>query len=681
MSNMTKSSHYRPDIDGLRGIAVLCVLVFHAFPLLLPGGFIGADIFFVISGYLICGILLRDILDGRYSVAQFYARRIKRIFPALTLVLACTVAFGWLLLWPGEFQNLGNHVAGGAAFIANLLLWGNTGYFDETAEKQPLLHLWSLGIEEQFYMVFPIALWYATRLRLSITKFLAALLALSFIFSYYMTMTHPSVGFYFPVSRLWELLAGAVLAAFEQNVRQSTTAGPAGQVSSAGFLGVKSWAAYLGLACIAGSALFLTKNIPFPGVWAVLPVVGAVLVIAGGIQSSSRAGILSHKLLLWVGLISYPLYLWHWPLFYYSRLFHPFGLPTLWTFAVLFSSVLLAFLTFRLVETPIRFGRGKETRNIAGLSIVMAAIFLVGLLAKSGRFQPRLAGSVLAKEVGAAQKDRDYPFKDNYRLARGFHLDAEIVQGKPQGAILFIGDSHLQHYWPRIEQTLKTLQSQARPVLLITAPGSPGLPNIERLDKGYHCADFFDFAIHEAEKTNVSTVVFSSYLELYLVGNYPNHQPWEVYQSGDKAKTPLRMDSPRALAAFQEFGRVITRLISLGKEVIIIGSNPADSAFDPNAFHPGVFHSQVLGRASVPRQDFESYILPVKSQLINLAKCTGARFIDPLDYFDEDGRFYGMTRDGHFNYRDANHLRPFYVKDRAVFIDPLLAAPSQSPPP
>ncbi len=155
---MPNDSHYRADIDGLRGMAVLCVILFHGFSTILPGGFVGVDIFFVISGYLICGIILKDVLNDRFSISKFYARRIKRIFPALVTVLAAVFVIGWLLFFPDEFKNLGKHLAGGAAFIANITLWKETGYFVDTADHKPLLHLWSLGIEEQFYLFFPLAL-------------------------------------------------------------------------------------------------------------------------------------------------------------------------------------------------------------------------------------------------------------------------------------------------------------------------------------------------------------------------------------------------------------------------------------------------------------------------------------------------------------------------------------------
>jgi peptidoglycan/LPS O-acetylase OafA/YrhL len=204
------SSHaYRADVDGLRAVAVLAVLAFHAFPHALPGGFAGVDVFFVISGFLISGIIFDDLARGRFTFANFYWRRIRRIFPALILVLAGSLALGWLVLLPDEYRQLGKHVAAGAGFIANLALYLETGYFDGAAELKPLLHLWSLGVEEQYYMVWPLLLVFFRRW----TAWIIVGVGLaSFAVNLYLTAVNPSAAFYLPVTRFWELLIGSALA-------------------------------------------------------------------------------------------------------------------------------------------------------------------------------------------------------------------------------------------------------------------------------------------------------------------------------------------------------------------------------------------------------------------------------------------------------------------------------------
>jgi peptidoglycan/LPS O-acetylase OafA/YrhL len=211
---VTASPHYRPDIDGLRAIAVLLVVGFHAFPEWLKGGFVGVDIFFVISGYLISRIILTDIHRQQFSFGHFYAKRIKRIFPALIVVLTACFGFGWFVLLPDEFKELGKHIAGGAGFVANFVLWGESGYFDNQAELKPLLHLWSLGIEEQFYFMWPILLIVVTKKRYNVLGLLLVLILASFMFNIRSVNADPVSDFYSPLTRFWELMAGALLAHF-----------------------------------------------------------------------------------------------------------------------------------------------------------------------------------------------------------------------------------------------------------------------------------------------------------------------------------------------------------------------------------------------------------------------------------------------------------------------------------
>jgi peptidoglycan/LPS O-acetylase OafA/YrhL len=209
---VTMPTRYRTDIDGLRAFAVMAVIIFHTFPKVLPGGFVGVDIFFVISGYLITQIILSDLSSGNFRAASFYARRIRRIFPALIIVLIASFVLGWHYLLPAELMSLGKNILASALFSANLMLLSEVGYFDVAAHLKPLLHLWSLGIEEQFYLVWPWLLWAMPRTWLTLVIFLA--IAASFALNVSMVAHYPSETFYLPFTRAWELLAGAVLVQF-----------------------------------------------------------------------------------------------------------------------------------------------------------------------------------------------------------------------------------------------------------------------------------------------------------------------------------------------------------------------------------------------------------------------------------------------------------------------------------
>src|SRR5665213_11019 len=211
-SRTVADTQHRPDIDGLRAIAILSVLGFHAFGRLLPGGFVGVDIFFVISGYLITGILLRGLKQRTFSFTGFYARRVKRIFPALALVLLVTWIAGWYAQLPDEYTRLGKHIATGAGFVVNITLWKEAGYFDQSGDLKPLLHLWSLGVEEQFYVIWPLLLFVAWKRKVNLFGLMIAIFLASFILNVTRVADHEVATFYLPTTRFWELLLGGLYA-------------------------------------------------------------------------------------------------------------------------------------------------------------------------------------------------------------------------------------------------------------------------------------------------------------------------------------------------------------------------------------------------------------------------------------------------------------------------------------
>ncbi len=366
-SSVSKAA-YRPDVDGLRAIAVLAVLAYHAFPDLLPGGFVGVDVFFVISGFLISGILLSDLDRGKFSLRKFYARRVRRIFPALLVILAACGIFGWFALFPDEFQQLGKHIAGGAAFASNLTLWGETGYFDNAAETKPLLHLWSLGIEEQFYIAWPLLLFGAYRLRWSVLTFLPLLALASFLVNVVGLDRYPTATFYSPASRAWELAIGGILAGFASkgidlfggpSLRSLSSLRP---LESRGSPLRRSLFSTAGLALLLLSLVRISEATPFPGWWALAPTIGTALVLGAGADAWPNRFLLSSRPMVWIGLISYPLYLWHWPLLSFARIVESATPALVIRMAALVLSFGLATLTYLWVEKPIRFGgrvRGK----------------------------------------------------------------------------------------------------------------------------------------------------------------------------------------------------------------------------------------------------------------------------------------------------------------------------------
>jgi peptidoglycan/LPS O-acetylase OafA/YrhL len=363
------SSKYRPDIDGLRAIAVMLVVIFHAFPEAMPGGFIGVDIFFVISGFLITGIIVRELDQKRFSLLAFYNRRIRRIFPALIVVLCVTLVLGWLWMLPAAYAQLSSDVFASAAFFANIALLLQSGYFDIESAKKPLLHLWSLGIEEQFYLVWPLLLMLVARLRLRMLTAVSLVGMASFVLNVALIGSNPVATFYLPFTRAWELLAGAALACGWNQISQTGAA--------------SNRRALFGVLLIATAAAVLDTKSAFPGWWAMLPVAGAALLLSAPAAWFCQA-LLASPPMVWVGLISYPLYLWHWPLLVFCGIIKFAPLTLLERGLVVGLSFALAWATYRFIEIPFRFGRPSPLK-IPSLCSGMVVIAVAGGVVVKGR--------------------------------------------------------------------------------------------------------------------------------------------------------------------------------------------------------------------------------------------------------------------------------------------------------
>ncbi|MDP2318120.1 MAG: acyltransferase family protein [Acidobacteriota bacterium] len=408
---------YRPDIDGLRAVAVLAVVVFHAWPALLPGGFIGVDVFFVISGYLITGIILGGLAQGRFQFSDFYARRIRRIFPALAVVLIASYVAGWFLLFADDYQNLSRHLMAAVLFVSNFLLRGESGYFDEAADRKPLQHLWSLGIEEQFYLIWPALLVTAWRLRIKPLYLTSAIVVFSFFYNVYSVRIDPAATFYSPSTRFWQLLLGGALAAAHQG---RSTAIPASTANLMSFTGVGLIAA--GLALLDGTRLF-------PGLWALLPSVGALLMIVAGPLAWFNRTVLSAPVLVGIGLISYPLYLWHWPLLSFARIAGGDTPSHLVRAGLVLASGVLAWLTYEVIEKPVRFGR-RRALMVPGLCAAMVAIIGVA-------FVTDRAGGLMARPITRTDQAQFIQYYDRMHkqgLSEAYRQECDFMDW-PTGAV------------------------------------------------------------------------------------------------------------------------------------------------------------------------------------------------------------------------------------------------------
>lgn len=355
---------YREDIDGLRAIAILSVVGFHAFPEWVKGGFVGVDIFFVISGFLISSIIFGNLERKSFSYIEFYVRRILRIFPALIIVLVSIYTVGWFLLLPDEYKQLGKHIAAGAGFVSNLALWNEAGYFDTASDTKPLLHLWSLGIEEQFYIFWPLLLGFVWKYRLNFLSITIFIAIASFSVNAFTVASNPVAAFYSPLTRFWELMIGGVLAYLILHKPHHLPINTNSQ-------------SVIGLILIAIAILSVNKASLFPGWWALLPTTGAFLVISARPTALVNRYVLSNRVLVGIGLISYPLYLWHWAILSFLRITES-GLPSVeMRIEAIIASIFLAWLTYWAIEKPIRFQLAGNWRAVV-LCVLLTLIGFIG---------------------------------------------------------------------------------------------------------------------------------------------------------------------------------------------------------------------------------------------------------------------------------------------------------------
>ena len=605
---------YRADIDGLRALAVACVIAYHNFPKTAHGGFVGVDIFFVISGFLITSLIAEEVDRGHFSFRDFYARRVRRIFPALAAVLTACLAVGAVFLDLGEYKALGLHVAAGAGFLSNALLWLETGYFDETAEFKPLLHLWSLAIEEQFYIIWPLAVYLCARLRRPLWMLAVGFAAASFALNLHLSEVDRVADFYSVFSRIWELLIGAALAL---TVPTALHARPA----------LANGAAAIGVALIVASLILIDRAQPFPGWRALGPTLGAMLLIAAGPHALINARVFSNRLMIAIGKISYPLYLWHWPLLAFARIREGGDIGALIRWTLIAVAIGLAQLTYVYIETPIRHGSGRPKRT-AFAAAAIVALGVVGLqdFRAGGVFFPNATLVSVANEGDIGYDDYDQYLEAHsspcysklFPVPTNGQLDElrcrQSMAGVPP-EIVILGDSHAQHVFLGVAESLP-----AHNVGFYFAFGLP----------------FFDeppFAsIYKAlaAEPRVKTIILSAF--------------WS-----DRVRTLRKDVSLRA-----EVDRIVRFLRAAGKNVYIVNDVPAFP------FRPS--RCKYAGRLGVPALCDEAESV-LERQLgayagdlaAVVAANPGTRLIDTAHMLCT-GAICSMAADGKLLYRDWEHL-------------------------
>ncbi|HUQ23046.1 MAG TPA: acyltransferase family protein [Gaiellaceae bacterium] len=577
---------YRPDVDGLRAVAIAAVVAFHAFPGAVRGGFTGVDLFFVISGYLISRIIWSRLQDGRFTLAWFYGRRALRLFPALALLLAATLVAGRWLLLPDAYETLGKDVASAAAFVSNLVLWHDAGYFSENAALRPLTHLWSLAVEEQFYLVLPLLLLVTRRSWRVTGGVLALLLGCSFAWSVHATRTDAPQAFYLLPSRFWELLVGCLLAYAQLSGRACLRPRLADAASIAG------------VALLPVAFLGPTSSSLFPGWWALAPTVAAVLIIGAGPSAFVNRRLLAPSPVVLLGRISYPLYLWHFPLLVLARIQWGPSLSTALRLAVVVISVVLAYGTYRLVELPVRaLVAGRSWRP----AVVAAPLAAVGCAGIAVFLAAGLPGRLPVK----IQRLTTVPFDHHtaYRESRCFlqpwqglrAFKPDCVDSGKGKLLLLWGDSHAAHLYPG----LRTVARERRfRIAQLTASACPPLLGYRSSDRP-KCHAINAGVLRRAAELRPDSVVLSG--------------RWEEY--GDVAA----------------LGRTVTELRRLGiDQIVVVGPSPSWELGLPQTLYNEVKRQNLARFPTRMKQQPSSEQARVDRELRDLSRRLNVTYVAPL---------------------------------------------------
>ncbi|UWQ21564.1 acyltransferase family protein [Jannaschia sp. W003] len=654
---------YRADIDGLRAVAVLPVVLFHAGFAWMPGGFVGVDVFFVISGYLITTIVSREIAAGAFSLLHFYERRIRRILPALFAVIAVVLVGATILFVPSDLANAAQSAAAAALFSANVLFWLEAGYFDAASYGKPLLHTWSLGIEEQFYIVLPILLIAVARRGGRMLPWVAGITAVSLALSVATTPAVPTAAYYLLPWRAWELGLGALLAL--------------GAVPAIGRPWLREVAAAAGLAMILASALLITRATPFPGAAALVPTLGAALVIHAGREGATGAGrLLSTALPVWIGRISYSLYLWHWPVivaFVYLALRMPSGAEAAGLIAL---SVALAWVSFRFIEQPFRHGGdGRTRRRIFGAAALGtgAVVALAGLVVVTGGLPGRLPED--ARRIAAFSWDTPEWAGPCYRRKTSEETwSVPCVFGAEAGAarLAVWGDSHAPTLVPALDEAAR---ARGIAVALYARDGCPPIETFEV----YWVGQAHDCSAYLAETYRailadpaIDRVVIALRAQIYTQG-------WHADGLAERDRTPLLVgtddavlspDADRTAFFLAGLDRTVAALRAAGKSVALVYPLP-EAGFDVPA---GVMRATLWrnGDPHVPRAAFDGRAAAIIAGYDAIVARHGAIPIR-LDQAVCGAESCPLVFEGAPIFRDSNHLTQTAARALEPHLLPALA--------
>jgi peptidoglycan/LPS O-acetylase OafA/YrhL len=652
---------YRPDIDGLRAVAVVPVLLFHAGVPQFAGGFVGVDVFFVISGYLITALITAEIDEGRFSILGFYQRRCRRILPVLYVVMGFSAVVGYCVYTPDELKRLGQAIVATTLFVSNILFWSQADYFEPQIDERPLLHTWSLGIEEQFYATFPIYILLVSRFipaqRCALT---VVMCVSSFLLGAWTIHIFPSATFYLAPTRAWELLIGALIA-----LKLIPKADDAKWHGAAGFAG---------LTMIGAAVTTYSERTLFPGAAAALPALGAACIIWAGLDAASLVNRwLSQRWIVLLGKISYSLYLWHFTLLTFASYLSITRTSPLVVAAVLVASLGLAVLSWRFVEQPFRQTRNSlnlDRQLLAGVAVPVCLFLAVGLSAyASGGFPARLSSADAQILAEAVDVDPDRLNCALYGAPQGksCRLGAQS-QGAPQFALW--GDSHAEAWRPALD-VMGSLYKKTG--IFVGRVACAPVIGVKRLD--------------EPECISVNEKILQLLLATPSIRTVVLSARWGLWSEGSRYKNETRRPATVNLVALDDMPagskqnhtalaaglrRTIATLRANAKEVWLVGPVPEVGYPVPKAMHIQRLEHGINQELDIrpTREEYRQRQAFVISLLDQLQKEFAIKVIWP-DRTMCDLDHCQIAQNGKPLYSDDNHLSVFGATALKSLFEPI----------
>ncbi|MGO9935375.1 MAG: acyltransferase family protein [Steroidobacteraceae bacterium] len=660
------SQPYLPFIDGLRALAVLGVIFFHFHIARISGGYVGVDVFFVLSGYLITNLIDVRLRRQAFSFANFYERRARRILPALLITCAvCSIA-ALLLFVPHDFREFGKSLKAAAFFYSNVVFAQATGYFADPQSVRPLLHTWSLAVEEQFYLLFPPLLYAMYRAagknRLRLWAAMGVCAAISLALSIQWVKTDEPSAFYLLPSRAWELLAGALIALAPWQLRLSRS--------------FAETLAVLGVLCIGFSFAAYDRNTPFPGTAALLPCAGTMLLILSNLTDTTRVGrMLSHRTLVYVGLISYGLYLYHWPILAFSRYFLDRELNSAEACAALAATLVLALVSYHCIEVPVRSGifLHSRTRVFQTAAAGLVVIGAIGIAAVNGDgFPSRFSGAAL--QYAAAARDNrawDKCMPAPERLDRNSICrfgNATAVEP----SFLVWGDSHAAALAPGVDARAGTLGISGWVVGYNRCASLIGAAPMQHNRDDYPCVLIGEKVLQLVRDNQVKHILLASRWDTYISG-------WE--RGGSETLQDLTISytadgrRTQGLEAFRlSFEETIRRLRALGADVWVLEQVPPQLVDVPSALAKAVYFGRNPDTLRRPYRDIEKRRAEAQAVFARFRDAPGVSFIDPADVFCPGKSPCLMAVHGRALYSDGNHLSLFGSRWSQQMLDPFFSS-------